>query len=95
MTNYLQGKHGHYKYIHIRLQMKEDSFAFSNVGAPGRLGLCRGGRVCRTYASTHPSLPSSSPKKKKGEKKFVLPQFRFKNLAAPIGPLPLPECTNP
>jgi hypothetical protein len=62
--------------------MKEDSFAFSNVGAPGRPGSCRGGRVCHTDASTPP--PPSSPQKKRRQKKFALPRFGLKYLAAPI-----------
>ena len=32
--------------------MKEDSFAFSNVGAPGRPGSCRGGRCFGALKAT-------------------------------------------
>ena len=53
--------------------MKEGSFAFSNVGAPGsrltpgRPGSCRGGWVCHTDAIT--PIPPSPPQKKNDDKK--------------------------
>ena len=76
--------------------MKEDSFAFSNVGAPGKPRSCRGGRCFG--ALRHRSIvlsgwsrvsdgrvaPSHPPKKGRQQYKFALPHFGLKYLAAPI-----------